>query len=124
MFKKHNKKRNTKLLDRYLNNLTYGTIAVNEWAAIGYVIPTMPWGGYPGNPDYDIQSGQGFVHNALFLESPQKGIVKTKFRISRLIDPPWFVTNKKSHRIFKNLTYYQASKSKLNFIKLIFSTLI
>ena len=124
LFKNHNKKRNKKFLDKYLKNLTYGTIAVNEWAAIGYVIPTMPWGGYPGNPDYDIQSGQGFVHNALFLESPLKGIVKTKFRISRLIDPPWFVTNKKSHRIFKNLTYYQASKSKLNFIKLIFSTLI
>ena len=124
LFKNHNKKRNKKLLDKYLKNLTYGTIAVNEWAAIGYVIPTMPWGGYPGNPDYDIQSGQGFVHNALFLESPLKGIVKTKFRISRIIDPPWFVTNKKSHRIFKNLTYYQASKSKLNFIKLIFSTLI
>ena len=124
LFKHHNKKRNNKYLSKYTNDLKYGTVAINEWAAIGYVIPTMPWGGYPGNPDYDIQSGQGFVHNALFLESPLKGVVKTRFRLSRFIDPPWFVTNKKSHRIFKNLTYYQATKSKVNFIKLIFSTLI
>jgi hypothetical protein len=41
-----------------------------------------------------------------------------------IIDPPWFVTNKKAHRIFKNLTYYQATKSKINLIKLVFSTLI
>ena len=124
LFKDHNKKRNSKYLNRYIDELHYGTVAINEWSAIAYVIPTMPWGGYPGNPDYDIQSGQGFVHNAYLLESPLKGIVQTKFRLSRLIDPPWFITNKKSHRIFKNLTYYQASKSKLNLFKLIFSTLI
>ena len=88
------------------------------------MIPTLPWGGYPGNKDNDIQSGQGYVHNSLLFESPQKGIVYSKFRLSRVIDPPWFVTNKKSHRIFKNLTYYQATNSKINLIKLVFSTLI
>ena len=81
-------------------------------------------GGYPGNKDNDIQSGQGFVHNSFFFESPLKGIVETNFRFSRFIDPPWFVNNKKAHRLFKNLTYYQANNSKINFIKLLFSTLI
>ena len=89
-----------------------------------FIIPTMPWGGYPGNKDNDIQSGQGFVHNSFFFESPLKGIVETNFRFSRFIDPPWFVNNKKAHRLFKNLTYYQANNSKINFIKLLFSTLI
>ena len=84
----------------------------------------MPWGGFPGNKDNDIQSGQGYVHNAYFFESPLKGIVETNFRFSRFIDPPWFVNNKKAHRLFKNLTYYQANNSKINFIKLIFSTLV
>jgi len=124
LFKDHDKKRNAKYLKKYIDELRYGTIAINEWSAIAYVIPTMPWGGYPGNSDYNIQSGQGFVHNAYLFESPLKGVVQTKFRLSRLIDPPWFITNKKSHRIFKHLTYYQASKSKLNLFKLIFSTLI
>ena len=118
------KKRNYEVIENYKNNLNYGTVAINEWAAIAFIIPTMPWGGYPGNKDNDIQSGQGYVHNAFFFESPQKGIVETKFRFSRFVDPPWFVDNKKAHRLFKNLTYYQANKSKINFIKLLFSTLI
>ena len=124
LLKNHKKKTNKKILDTYVENLKYGTVAINEWSALGFVIPTLPWGGYPGNKDNDIQSGQGYVHNSLLFESPQKGIVYSKFRLSPLIDPPWFVTNKRSHRIFKNLTYYQATKSKLNLIKLIFSTVI
>ena len=107
-----------------MEELKYGTVAINEWSALGFVIPTMPWGGYPGNKDNDIQSGQGYVHNSLLFESPQKGVVYSKFRLSPIIDPPWFVTNKKAHRIFKNLTYYQATNSKINLIKLIFSTLV
>ena len=117
-------KTNKKILDTYVEKLNYGTVAINEWSALGFVIPTLPWGGFPGNKDNDIQSGQGYVHNSMLFESPQKGVLYSKFRLSPIIDPPWFVTNKKSHRIFKNLTYYQATKSKLNLIKLIFSTVI
>ena len=124
LMKDSHKKRNFEVIENYKNNLNYGTVAINEWAAIAFIIPTMPWGGYPGNKDNDIQSGQGYVHNAFFFESPQKGIVETKFRFSRFLDPPWFVNNKKAHRLFKNLTYYQANNSKINFIKLLFSTLI
>ena len=124
LFKGNKKKRNIKNIENYKNKLNYGTVAINEWAAIAFIIPTMPWGGFPGNKDNDIQSGQGFVHNSYFFESPQKGIVETNFRFSRFIDPPWFVNNKKAHRLFKNLTYYQANNSKINFIKLLFSTLI
>ena len=124
LIKDYKKKRNTEVVENYKNNLNYGTVAINEWAAIAFIIPTMPWGGYPGNKDNNIQSGQGFVHNAFLFESPLKGIVETKFRFSRFIDPPWFVTNKKGHRLFKNLTYYQANNSKINFIKLLISTLV
>ena len=124
LIKDSKKKRNSEILESYKHKLNYGTIAINEWAAIAFIIPTMPWGGYPGNKDNDIQSGKGFVHNSFFFESPLKGIVETNFRFSRFIDPPWFVNNKKAHKLFKNLTYYQANNSKINFIKLIFSTLI
>jgi len=124
LIKNYKKKTNKLILKNYVDDLEYGTVAINEWSALGFVIPTLPWGGYPGNKDNDIQSGQGYVHNSYLFESPQKGIVYSKFRLSPLIDPPWFVTNKKAHRIFKHLTYYQATKSKINLIKLIFSTLI
>ena len=124
LIKNHKKKTNQSILNTYVEELKYGTVAINEWSALGFVIPTLPWGGYPGNKDNDIQSGQGYVHNTLLFESPQKGIVYSRFRLSPIIDPPWFVTNNKAHRIFKNLTYYQATKSKINLIKTIFSTLI
>jgi len=124
LIKNFKKKTNKLIMKNYVDELKYGTVAINEWSALGFVIPTLPWGGYPGNKDNDIQSGQGYVHNSFLFESPQKGIVYSKFRLSPLIDPPWFVTNKKAHRIFKHLTYYQATKSKINLIKLIFSTLI
>ena len=80
--------------------------------------------GISSKADYISDLGVDYIWISPFFESPQKGIVYSKFRLSPLIDPPWFVTNKKAHRIFKNLTYYQATKSKLNLIKLIFSTVI
>ena len=124
IIKDHNNKFNKHITRSYIENLRYGTIAINEWAAIGYIIPQLPWGGFPGNKDNDIQSGQSFVHNSMLFESPLKGIVETKFRISRLIDPPWFITNNKSRRLFMNLTYFQINNTKINLIKLIFSALI
>ena len=124
IIKDHNNKFNKHITNSYMEHLNYGTVAINEWAAIGYIIPQLPWGGYPGNKDNDIQSGQSVVHNSMLFESPLKGIVETKFRISRFIDPPWFITNKKSRRLFMNLTYFQINNTKINLIKLIFSALI
>ncbi len=124
IIKDHDRKFNEHITNLYVDNLNYGTVAINEWAAIGYIIPQLPWGGFPGNRDNDIQSGQSVVHNSMLFESPLKGVVNTKFRISRIIDPPWFVTNKKARRLFKNLTYYQINNSNINFLKLIFAALV
>ena len=123
LIKKHNSRKNKELLNSYVQNLNYGTVAINEWPALGFIIPTLPWGGYPGNKDSDIQSGQGYVHNALFFESPLKGVLYSKFKLP-LIDPVWFTSNKKGRKVFKNLTYYQIENSKINLIKLLFSALI
>jgi len=124
IIKDHHRKFNKHITNLYIDKLNYGTVAINEWAAIGYIIPQLPWGGFPGNRDNDIQSGQSVVHNSMLFESPLKGVVNTKFRISRLIDPPWFVTNKKARRLFRNLTYYQINNSNINFLKLIFAALV
>ena len=124
LFKKYKSKKNKKNINYYIDNLRYGTVAINEWSAIGFIIPTLPWGGYPGNTDNNIQSGQDFVHNSLFFESPLNGIVYSKFRMSNIIDPLWFVTNKKGKKVFKNLTYFQIDKSITNFIKLAVSAVI
>ena len=123
LLKNHNQKKNKYILDTYVELLKYGTIAINEWPALGFIIPTLPWGGFPGNKDTDIQSGQGYVHNAYFFESPLKGVLYSRFKIP-VIDPVWFTTNKKGSKVFKNLTYYQIDNTKINFIKLLFSALI
>ena len=123
LLKNHSSKKNKAILKNYVDNLKFGTVAINEWPALGFIIPTMPWGGYPGNIDTDIQSGQGYVHNALFFESPQKGVLYSRFKLP-FVDPVWFTSNKKGSKVFKNLTYYQIENSKINLIKLIFSALI
>ena len=124
IMKDHDKNLNSHILENYIEKLEYGTVAINEWAAIGYIIPQLPWGGFPGNKDNDIQSGKSIVHNSMLFESPLKGVVQTKFRISKIIDPPWFITNSKSRRLFKNLTYFQINNSKINLLKLGFSALV
>ena len=124
IIKDHDRKFNEHITNTYIDKLNYGTVAINEWAAIGYIIPQLPWGGFPGNRENDIQSGQSVVHNSMLFESPLKGVVNTRFRISRMIDPPWFVTNKKARRLFRNLTYYQINNSNINFLKLIFAALV
>ena len=123
LIKKHDSKKVKDITKNYVDNLKYGTIAINEWPALGFIIPTMPWGGYPGNKDSDIQSGQGYVHNAYFFESPLKGVLYSKFKLP-IVDPVWFTSNKKGSKVFKYLTYYQIENSKINLIKLIFSALI
>jgi acyl-CoA reductase-like NAD-dependent aldehyde dehydrogenase len=67
-------------LNRAIDELCYGTVAVNYWPAIGYGTGTPPWGGHPSATLQDAQSGIGFVHNALMLEQIQKVVLRGPLR--------------------------------------------
>lgn len=67
-------------LGRAVDQLRYGTVAVNYWPAIGYGTGTPPWGGHPSSSLQDAQSGIGFVHNALMLEDIQKVVLRGPLR--------------------------------------------
>ena len=67
-------------VDRAVDELRYGTVAVNYWPAIGYGTGTPPWGGFPGATLADAQSGIGFVHNALMLEQIRKVVLRGPLR--------------------------------------------
>jgi aldehyde dehydrogenase (NAD(P)+) len=67
-------------LERAIDQLRYGTVAVNYWPAIGYGTGTPPWGGHPSATLQDAQSGIGFVHNALMLEQVQKVVLRGPLR--------------------------------------------
>jgi aldehyde dehydrogenase (NAD(P)+) len=67
-------------LARAIDELRYGTVAVNYWPAIGYGTGTPPWGGHPSSTLDDAQSGLGFVHNALMLEQIRKVVLRGPLR--------------------------------------------
>lgn len=67
-------------VDRAVDELRYGTVAVNYWPAIGYGTGTPPWGGHPSGTLQAPQSGVGFVHNALMLEQIQKVVLRGPLR--------------------------------------------
>ena len=66
-------------VDRAIAGLRYGTVSVNHWAAVGYGLVVTPWGAFPGHTARDIQSGNGFVHNTLMFDRPQKTVVQAPF---------------------------------------------
>ena len=82
-------------LERAVADLRYGSVAINHWPAIAYAFGTTSWGAFPGHDRTDIQSGSGVVHNALFLDHPQKSVARGPFRV--VPRPPWFVTHRLAH---------------------------
>jgi hypothetical protein len=63
-----------------VGELRYGAIGLNLWHAFAFAYATTTWGGYPGHPATDIQSGSGVVGNALMFDRPQKSVVSGPFR--------------------------------------------
>ncbi|MBW4526181.1 MAG: aldehyde dehydrogenase family protein [Phormidium tanganyikae FI6-MK23] len=79
-------------VENAIRDLNYGAIGVNVWTGVIYALPDLAWGGFPGNHESDIQSGQGFVHNAYFLDRPQKSVLSAPFRIRPT--PFWFADHR------------------------------
>ena len=66
-------------VDRAIEDLRYGTVALNGPGVLGFATMIAPWGGYPGSPIDDIQSGTCKVTNVLMLHRPQKTVVRAPF---------------------------------------------
>jgi acyl-CoA reductase-like NAD-dependent aldehyde dehydrogenase len=75
-------------LDRALDNLRYGVIAVNCTPGLAWVMTVPPWGSFPNNSPWNIQSGTGFVHNSFMFSRPQKTVLRAPFRTWP--HPVWF----------------------------------
>ena len=94
-------------LERAIDQLRYGTVAINMWAAAGYGLVITPWGAYPGHTHRDIQSGQGVVHNTQMFSCVEKGVIRAPFR-SRP-KPLWFVGHRTVHRLGPKITAFEAA---------------
>ncbi|MEU1997999.1 aldehyde dehydrogenase family protein [Nocardia gamkensis] len=100
--------------DTAIEQLRYGTIAINAWTGLGYLTARASWGAFPGHTLDDIQSGIGVVHNALLIDEPERTVLRGPFRpaprallhgeFTLSPKPPWFVTNRTGATTLRRLT--------------------
>ncbi|MEV4946942.1 aldehyde dehydrogenase family protein [Streptomyces sp. NPDC053755] len=104
-----------------VSELRYGTLGVNCWSAVGFLLGFTPWGAFPGHTRQDIGSGAGFVHNAFMLEDVEKTVVRAPFTPaprglvtgdpSLSPRPPYFVTHRTARATVRRLTRFTAAPS-------------
>jgi acyl-CoA reductase-like NAD-dependent aldehyde dehydrogenase len=95
--------------DRAISRLRYGTIVINGPTFYGFSLVSPPWGAFPGHQLSDIQSGRGVVHNTYLLARPEKTVLRAPFRT--VPKPPWYVTHRRCHEVFSQLTAFEAAAS-------------
>ena len=110
-----------KRFEEILGELKYGTIAINTWTGLAFLVTACPWGAFPGHTLDNVGSGIGTVHNAFMLEKTEKTVIQAPWRpfprgllsgqFTLLPRPPFFITNKKQHKIGKALTHFQHKPS-------------
>lgn len=93
-------------VERAVAALRYGCVSLNVWAGYAFAFGTTPWGAWPGAPLHDIQSGRGFVHNALMLEGVEKCVVRHP--ALTFPKPPYFPSHRSAHRLGRALTRLEA----------------
>jgi aldehyde dehydrogenase (NAD(P)+) len=98
-------------VEKAIDDLRYGAIGVNLWPATIFAIGTTPWGGYPGAPLNDIQSGRGFVHNSFMLEDIEKCVARQP--ITAFPKPLWFPGHKTAHEVGRRLVELERTGSWL-----------
>ncbi|WP_454197166.1 aldehyde dehydrogenase family protein [Nocardia sp. Marseille-Q1738] len=109
--------------DEAIADLRYGTIGINVWSALGFLVPGLPWGAYPGHTLDAVGSGIGVVHNAYLVDGTERAVLSGPFRpFPRSIahgefalspKPSWFVTAKSGARTSRKLTDYAGRPSWL-----------
>jgi hypothetical protein len=95
-------------VERAVADLRYGTVSLNHWSAIGFALGNTPWGAYPGHSRTDIQSGTGFVHNALMFERIEKTVVRSPFRAWP--KPIWFASHRTVDRIMPHMVRFEVDR--------------
>jgi hypothetical protein len=94
-------------VERAIDDLRYGSVAVNHWSAVPYGMVATSWGAYPGSEFHDIQSGRDVVHNSYLLERVEKSVVRGPFRPP--LTPVWFHTHKTVAQLAPKLARLAAS---------------
>jgi len=119
--------------DALIEDLRYGTVAINAWTGVGYLTPAATWGAFPGHVLNDVQSGIGVVHNGFLVEKPERTVVRGPFRpFPRSVvhgewalspKPPWFVSNATAASTGELLVNFASKPSLLKVPRIFISAL-
>lgn len=106
---------------RAIAALRYGTIGINAWTGLGFLLAATPWGAFPGGTIADVGSGIGVVHNALLIDGAERTVVHGPFRPfpasvlagERALTPrpPWFVSARTATTTGRRLTGFAGGKA-------------
>jgi acyl-CoA reductase-like NAD-dependent aldehyde dehydrogenase len=94
-------------LEKCIDELRYGAVAVNHWPAFVYGMVTAPWGGHPSSTLANVQSGKGFVHNTVMLGNIEKAILRGP--LMSFPRPPLFFDQRKMHVVAERMMHYNAN---------------
>ena len=111
-------------VDDAVATLRYGCVGVNVWSGVGFLLPPLPWGAYPGNTPEQIRSGIGVVHNTRLFSRSQKSVLYAPFVPPlRGLKPPWFMTHRNQAKIGMALCELEFAKSPMMLAKVGWLTL-
>lgn len=109
------------VFDSAIADLRYGTVAINAWTGVGFLLPGATWGAFPGHTVADVGSGVDVVHNGHLLAGPERSVVTGPFRpfprsvlhgeLSLFPKPPWFSGSRSGTETGRQLTRYAAAPS-------------
>ena len=109
--------------DEAVAALRYGSVTINTWPGVAFLLPTASWGAYPGNTVAAAGSGVGCVHNTFQFDLPQKTVVRAPFapfprslgdgERTLLPMPPWFVTHRRADAVGRRMFAFAAKPSAL-----------
>ena len=108
-------------LEKAIDELRYGTVALNQWSGVSCGLGSTPWGGHPSTTLDDIQSGRGWVHNTFMLEGVEKVVLRAPFIVQPT--PVWFTTHRTGLEVGPKLTRLIATESWLKLPSLLVSAL-
>jgi acyl-CoA reductase-like NAD-dependent aldehyde dehydrogenase len=105
-----------------IEHLRYGSVTVNAIPGMAWGLTVAPWGSFPGNDPWNIQSGTGFVHNPYMFSCPQKTVIRGPFRAQPR--PLWFPPEAAGMaETLRRVSEYEARPSLLNMARVIVSAM-
>lgn len=104
-------------LEKAIDRLNFGTVAVNTWSALAFAFGTTPWGAFPGHTIDAPGSGIGVVHNTPLFDHAIKSVLRARFTPPR--KTIWTPGFKHLRRLGRDLVAFEHDPSLWKLLKLV-----